>query len=144
MNGRASNKDRAFHCIRGFAIKTIGHGSEQAIFRLHNGAAGVSNHEAARAVGAFHHARRKTGLTNECRLLVTSNATNRDGRAQKVWCTAAKISAGILHHRQQRGGNIKQMQQLFIPALRADIKQHGARGVGGVGRMHFAMRELPQ
>src|ERR1700730_9230187 len=45
---------------------------------------------------------------------------------------------------EKRLGNIEQSQKIAVPALAVDVEQHGSRGVGGVGRMHPAIGQVPE
>ena len=40
-------------------------------------------------------------------------------------------------------GNIERRQQVWVPAHRVDVEQHGAAGVGGVGRVDELVGEVP-
>jgi hypothetical protein len=72
--------------------------------------AGVHQHEAACAVGVFHHARSKAGLAKEGALLVSSNAANRDGCTQHIRADLSIQRAGGPDAGQQRGGDAERFQ----------------------------------
>ncbi len=105
---------------------------------------GVHQQEAAGAVGVLGHAFVKAGLAEQRGLLVTGDAADRDSRAQQFGHGLAVMRAGGQHLGHQRRGNVKQRQELRIPCIAVHVEQHGARGVGHVGRVQRAGRQLPQ
>ncbi|MCY1431575.1 hypothetical protein D9M71_475470 [compost metagenome] len=101
----AGDEDAAFHRVAHLAVEPIADGGQQAVARGHGPVAGVLDHEAAGAVGAFHHARLKTGLADQRRLLVAGHAAHRDAGAEQRGVGGAELGGAIEHLRQQAGGN---------------------------------------
>ena len=125
LDGCTSHEDGALQRIGGFAVEPVTHRREQAIMGLHC-LTGIHHHEAAGAIGAFHHARLKTGLPYQRRLLVPGNAGHRHRGAQQLGAGGSEFPGAVTHLRQYRRRNIKELQQCRIPGLFMDIEQQGA------------------
>ena len=111
--------------------------------RLQSAVAGVHEHEAARAVGVFGHARTKAGLAKQGALLVARHPADGDGVAQQLGAHLTKLGAGGLHLGQHGGRDAQGGQQLGVPLLGVDVEQQGARGVAHVGGVHRAAAQVP-
>ena len=83
-------------------------------------------------------------MTDQGRLLITGHAQHRNRRAEQIGVGNAEISGAIEHLWQQAGGNLEQLEQLFIPLLGVDIEQQGARGVAGISLVRLATGQAPQ
>ena len=138
------NKNGAFECVMAFAQQLVGDGRQQPIARRNRRLTGIEQRETPRAIGGFHHARCEATLTDGGRLLVTRHTANGDGGTKQSGFRRAEIPRAIAHFRQDGFRDAKQPQQIRIPNATADIEQHGARGIGGIGRMHAPAREAPQ
>ena len=82
LNCGAGDKNCAFEGISALAVELIGNGGEEPVFGRDRRIAGIQQREAPGAVGRLHHARRKAGLADGCRLLVTGYSADRNRAAQ--------------------------------------------------------------
>ena len=126
-------------CIR----RTCGNGSDQAVFRLARLVSRVHQKEAARAVGVFRLAGRKTALPEQRRLLVARDTA--DGHAGEdggISCHAEVARRGA-YLGKHRSGDVEQVKQPRVPFHVVDVEEHGAARVGDVGGVHLALRERP-
>ena len=105
--------------------------------------AGVHQHEAARAIGVFGHARAKAGLAKQRALLVARHAANGQRVAQQRRQHLAKVRGRRQHARHHVWGDVQRLHQFGVPGVAVHVKQHGARGVAHVGGVHRPARELP-
>jgi hypothetical protein len=106
--------------------------------------AGVQQREAAGAIGALQHARPKARLADGRRLLVAGNPGDRHRRAEQRRRGGAERRAAVAYLRQNRPRNAQEPQELVVPVLAMDVVEHGARGVGHVGRVHRAAGQTPE
>ena len=137
------DEDRPFQRIGGQAGELIGDGGQHPVPALHHRRPGVHQGKTPRAIGRFHHAGLETGLPDRRRLLVARNPHDRDGRPEQRRVGLAEIGGAIAHLWQHRHGNVKEGADVGVPAPAADVVQHGARGVGGIGGMHRPAGQLP-
>ena len=144
LQGGAGDEDAALHRVGHLAVQPVGHRGQQAVARAHRLASGVLDQEAAGAVGALHHARRKAGLADQRRLLVAGHAQHRQRRAQPVGVGLAEVRRAVQHLGQQAGGDIEQLEQMFIPLLGVDVEQQRARRVAGIGAVRAAAGQAPE
>ncbi len=144
LHGGAGDEDATLERIGAGAVETIGDRGQQAVCRGDGLGPGVRQHEGAGAVGAFHHAGREAGLADERCVLIARDAGDRHRRAQKVGRRRAEIAGAVLDLRQHRARHVEKCQQLVVPVADMDVVEHGARGVGGVGRVHRPAGEPPQ
>ena len=133
---RTRHEDRAFLRIGRLAVQPVGDGGQQPVLGDDRRIAGVDQREAAGAVGRFRHARRQAGLPEGRRLLVARHAGNGNRPAEQFRVGLAEIVGAVEHPRQHGARHAEQRQQFVVPILGMDVEQHGARGVGRVGRMH--------
>ena len=85
------------------------------------------------------------GLAEQRRLLVAGDAADRDAgaaprtdpRSRRSVRSTARPSAG------RRPGHVQQLAQLVVPRQLADVEQHRAAGVGGIGGVDLAAGEVP-
>ena len=110
----------------------------------HNGlAAGVHQKEAARAVGVLHLTGLEAALAEQSALLVARGAGDRDLTAVELKGAVAVHIARGLDLRQHARGDVEQLKQFGIPAQVVDVVEHRAAGVGLVGDVDVAVRQLP-
>ena len=140
----AGDEDAALERVAHRAAEPVGDGGEQPVFRGHRLGAGVHQREAAGAVGRLHHAGLEAGLADGGGLLVAGDAADRDRRAEQPGRGRAEFGVAVAHLGQERLGNAEDLQQLRVPGLAMDVEDQGARGVGGVGRVHLAAGQAPQ
>ncbi len=103
----------------------------------------IQQRETARAVGGFQHPRLETRLPDGRGLLVARDAADRDGTAKEIRAGFAKIGGAILDLGQHGHGDAQLVADGLGPMAFADVVEHGARGVGGVGDMNLAARQVP-
>ena len=140
----AGHENRAFQRVMALALQLVSDGRQQPIARRDRCFARIQQGKTARAIGGFHHARRKAALANGRRLLIACHATNGNGSAEQSGIGFAKIPGTITHFWQNGFRDTKQAQQISIPNTAPDIEQHGARGIGGIRRMHAPTRQAPE
>ena len=106
--------------------------------------ADVEQHEAAGAVRVLGHARLEARLAEQRRLLVAGDAADRDaaGRAAAVR-RHADPAARRGHRREAVDRDVEQLAQLLVPPQAADVEEHRAAGVRGVGGEDLAAGEVP-
>src|SRR5882724_2466797 len=100
----------------------------------------VHQHEAARAIRVFRKAPAEATLPEESRLLVAGNAANLDGSIENTSSCLAIDLAGGTHFRQNLTRHTQQPQQFLVPISCMQIKQHGPRGVAGIGYVQGTTR----
>ena len=128
-----------FHMI----LKADGDRRDEAA-AAHDGlAAGVHQKEAARAVGVLHLTGLEAALAEQSALLVARGAGNRDLAAVELKGAVAVHMARGLDLRQHARGDVEQLKQFGIPAEVVDVVEHRAAGVGLVGDVDVAVRQLP-
>ena len=81
LNSRASHKDAALQGVLHVILVAHADGGHQAVFTLHNLAAGVHQQEAAGAVGVLHLAGLKAALAEQGALMVPCRTGNGDKSA---------------------------------------------------------------
>ena len=138
-----ADEDAAFQRKLGLAARLGGRCGQQAVARGLEAGARVHEHEATRAVGVLGHACIKTGLAEQCALLVAGHAADVDGAAQHLVSRLAEIGGRRQHLGHQTRGNVQQGQQIGIPLVAVHIEEHGAAGVAHIGDMALAARQLP-
>ncbi len=144
LHHRAGDEDRTFQCVLHPPVQAPGHGGQQAIARAHRLRTGVHQHEAAGAIGVLDHARLEAGLAEQCGLLVTGNAGDRNRVVEEELRPGMRVhGAGVAHLRQHRARDVEQGQQVVVPVQRVDVEQQGTRRVAVVGHMRLAAAEVP-
>ena len=126
LNGGARHKHGTFQRIVHFPGRAAGDGGQQAVFRLHRFLTSVHQHKAASAVGVFRHPFLHAQLAEQCRLLVTGDAGDRNTRAAFTADVGLTVDLGRTTHFRQHGAwNIQRIQHLVVPVQRVDVEQHG-------------------
>jgi hypothetical protein len=143
LHRSAGHEDRAFQRIGRLAAEPVGDGGQHAVLRGDPVGAGIEQRETAGAVGRFEHARLETGLADGRRLLVARDAADRDFRAQDIRLRRAEIGGAIEHLRQDRAGDVQDLQQIVVPAILGDVVDQRARRIGRVGDMARAAGQPP-
>ena len=80
----SSHKNGSFQCIINFPIDSPGDGCNQPIFRKYRLFSGVHQQKTTGSIGVFCISRCKTGLSEQCRLLVSCRST--DGNLSSKKC----------------------------------------------------------
>ena len=83
------------------------------------------------------------GLAEQSRLLVARSARDLDRAAEQRRIRLAVDAAGRHRSREHTSGDVQLLQDLVVPLQRVDVKEHRAGGVGIVGDVHLAARQLP-
>ncbi len=139
----ARYKDGAFQRIVDLAPQAPCDGRDQAVLGEDRLLPGVHQHEATGAVGVLRLARRKAGLPEQSRLLVPGRARNRNRSAEDGGVRLSVHAAGRLYFRKHAGRDVQLFEDVFVPLQLLDVEQHGAGGIGIVGHMYFAFRQVP-
>ncbi len=137
------HEDRAFERVGGLAVEAIGDGRKQAVLRAHEIVPRIEQRKAAGAIGGFQHAGPEAGLADGGCLLVAGDAVDGDGGAEMLGRGGAEIGSVVEHFGQDGCRHAEELQQVRVPFICADIVEHGARGVGGVGDVARAVGQLP-
>ena len=82
-------------------------------------------------------------LTEQSRLLVARSTRNLDRAAEQRRIRLAIDAAGWHRSREHTSGDVQFFQDFIIPLQRVDVEEHCAGGVGIVGDMYLAARQLP-
>ena len=143
MHHGTATEDAALQRKLGLGRGLGGRGGQQAVGRGLELGAGVHQHEAARAVGAFGHAGLEAGLAEQGALLVAGHAANGDFAAQHLGAGLAKVGGRWQHLGQQAARNVQRGQQFIVPLIGVDVEQHGAAGIADVGGVAPALGQLP-
>ena len=147
LHERAGHGDRAFEGVDGRLVADlVGNRGKQTIVGEDGLGAGVHEHEAAGAVGVLRHALLEAGLAEGGRLLVAEDACDRGVDEQAVLAAVAVDLGGGLDLGEHRHRDAEDLADILAPGERADIHQHGARGVGDVRAVHAAVdaaRQVP-
>ena len=141
LDDGTAHEDRALQRILHLAVQADGNGGDKAVLALVDLLTGVHQQEAAGAIGILGVAGGKAALTKQGGLLVTGYAGHRNIHTLDVG--VAVDLAGIPHLGQDAAGDVQCLKQLFVPVQRADVVEHRAAGVGAVGHMDLASRQLP-
>ena len=139
----SAHEDAALEGIRHAPAKAQGDGGKQIVGRGDGFLATVHQEEAARAVGILHTARLGAELAEEGCLLVARNAPDGHRLTEERGLSMAIHLAARPHLGHQRPWDVEEAQQFLVPLQGVNIKQHRARGVGGIGDVQSAARELP-
>ena len=110
LNGYPSDENTAFQGVTGLALNAIGHRCQQSLARARNLRSGVGHDETTGAVGALGHARLKTSLTNQRRLLITGDTKNGNRRTKPFRVCGAKVGDAVQHLRQHGFGYVEEIQ----------------------------------
>ena len=102
----------------------------------------VGKQETAGAVGALHVTEGETPLPEKCRLLVADDARNGDARPHDRHL--AENVPARKNFREHGGGDAEEGEQPLVPHAFFNIEEHGARGVGAVGRVDAPLRQFPE
>ena len=143
LNGGAGDEDGTFKGVVDFAAESPGDGGQQAVFGFNRFFAGVHQQEAAGAVGVFGHAGFEAGLTEERRLLVACDPSDRDFAAAEEGGGPEHARRG-LDIRQQGHRAFEGFAELFVPFEGLDVEEHRSGRVGVVGRVDTAFRQFPE
>ena len=145
LDRRTGGEDRPFQGVGDAAVgERPGDGRQHALRRWRARRADVEQHEAARAVGVLGHARLEAGLAEQRRLLVTGDAADRDPRRRTEPIGGdAHPPARCGDRREAVDRHVQQIAELLVPAQAADVEQHRATGVGGVGGEDLPAGEVP-
>ena len=98
--------------------------------------AGVQQQEVASAVRVLGHSLAKAGLAERRRLLVAEDARDGHSRQRTVVAAVAEDLARGANLGQHRHRDAHVCCDVFAPLESVEIHEHGARGVGHVGRVH--------
>ena len=143
LHRSAAHEYAALQGISGLAIQPPRHGGQQAVAAFYRRVARVHQHEAAGAIGVFHHARRKAALSEQRRVLIARHSRHGNGPSENFRAQVAH-HMGAVHHLGQHGpGDVQHGEQLVIPCLGVDVEQHGASGVGSVGHVGPPLHQIP-
>ena len=144
LNGGARHENRTLQCITGLALGAHpGHRAEQLVLTGNGRGSGVHEHEAARAIGVFGHARFETRLAKRGSLLITRDTGDFNRRAKKAADSLRDHPAAGYHLWQHRRRDAKQAQQFGVPLQGVNVEQQGARCIAGVGDMAGPAGEVP-
>ena len=124
-------------------LKADSDGRHKAVHALDRLAAGVHEHEATGSVGIFHVARLEAALAEQRALLVSAGSGDRYLAAVQLELGLAVDMAGGFHLRQEALRNVQQLKQSLVPAQLMDIEEHRAAGIGVIGHVDTAARQLP-
>ena len=83
------------------------------------------------------------GLAEQSRLLVARSACDLDRAAEQRRIRLAVDAAGGHRGREHTSGDVQLLQDLIVPLQCVDVEEHRAGGVGVVGDMDLAARQLP-
>ena len=83
----------------------------------------------------------EAGLTEKGCLLIARNARNGNRRVEQRGF--AIHLTGIANLRQHRARDSEQFQQIVIPVSLAQVEEHRARGIRGIGHMRTTTGEIP-
>ena len=103
----------------------------------------ISKHKTTRAERVFRRAAIEATLTEQRGLLIARNAGNGHARAEHARVRVPEHPTRRQDARKHALGYAEQFKQFVVPVERVDIKQHGARRVGVVGRKNLARRQFP-
>ena len=139
----ACNKNAPLQGVAHLTVDLPANGRQQVVLRELGRFANVHQHKAARAVGAFHHARPGAHLPKQGGLLVAGDAGNRNFTGKKRGLRFAVHLTRLLHGGQHAARNVEQRQQLVVPGQGVDVEEHRARGVRHVRHVQLALGEIP-
>ena len=143
LNRRAGDEDRCFERVSCATFLVAGDRRQQTVTRTRNLVSGIEKEKRAGAVGVLRLTRAAASLTEQRRLLITGNSSDRNRLAKERRYSLAKISGGWPHFRQYVYRNVEQVAELLAPAQTVDVKEQGARRVGRISRVHLSAGELP-
>ena len=143
LNDRSADKDRAFQHIGGAVTELPTNGCQQSRFRIDRRLARVHQQKSARSVSVFDVTRVKTALPEQRRLLIPRRAGNRNAFPEQMLGCIAEYAGGRLDLGQDCLRNAEQIEQIAIPRPCVNVVQHGARRIGGVCRVDFSARQIP-
>ena len=140
----ARHEDRTLEGVGWLPGRVTGDGGEEAGLRGDSLLAGVQQEECAGAVRVLGQAGPPAPLPEECRLLVPRDAC-RSGERPRTTCgsVSPKMPLDGRTSGSTARGTPQERQQLVIPLAAVDVVQHRAGGVGRVGGMDTAARQLP-
>ena len=142
LDGGATHEYRTFQRVIHFPFRADGDRGQQAVAGADRLGAGVHQQEATGAIGVLGHAFLEAELAEQGRLLVTGDAGDGDAGAAATGGVAIDLGGGF-DLWQHGGGDAQLVQHPLVPLQIADVVEHGARGVGRVGDVHFAVGHLP-
>ena len=143
LHGGAGDEDRALQGVGRLAREAPGDGGQQPVPRPDRLRAGVHDCEAAGAVGALRHAGREAGLPDRRRLLVACDSRDGEGVPEDFHRRGPEIGGTVPHFGKHALRHIEEPQQGFVPRLRVDVEEQGARRIGGVGGVDGSAGEAP-
>ena len=144
LDRRTGNENAAFQGIGRLPGQAIAHGREQPAGRLQHARARIGDDKAPRAAGDLAGAFGKAALPDQRRLLVAGDSRDGDGRAEPARVGDAEFGGAVADLRQHPRRDAEVAEQFLVPALAADVEQHGSRCVGGVGPMRPPPGQAPQ
>ena len=143
LHSGARHENRAFESILDFSVRAPRDGRHKAVFRLVDFRAGVHQHEAARAVCIFRHARLEAVLPEKRRLLVSRRARDGHRTADDLRVGLSVNLAGRANLRQHRRGNRQIAKQLLVPFQFINIIHQRTGRVRIIRHVDPAARQLP-
>ena len=139
----ARNEDGAFERVFDLAVQAPRDGGDEAVLGEDGLFTGVHQQERAGAVGVLGFAGMIAGLAEQSRLLVARSACDLDRAAEQRRIRLAVDAARGHWGREHASGDVQLLQDLIVPLQCVDVEEHRAGGVGVVGDMDLAARQLP-
>ena len=143
LDGGAGDEDGAFERVFDLAVQAPGDRGDQTILGEHGLLTGVHQQERAGAVGVLSLAGMVAGLAEEGGLLVAGRARDLDRAAEQRRIGLAVDAARGHRSREHAAGDIELLEDVVVPLQGVDVEEHGTRGVGVVGHVDLAARQLP-
>src|SRR5581483_11490762 len=113
------------------------------VLRSYDPLARVEYQERSSAIRALDGTFRNARLADQCRLLVTSHAADRDFLAKHTRIRYPEIGRAVAYLGEAVQRYAEQLAQPLVPATLANIEQSRAAGIGGIRRMDPPTRESP-
>ena len=139
----AGDEDGALQRIGALAVELIGDGGQQPVARGDGSRAGIDEREATGAVGRLDHAGREAGLADGGGLLVAGDAEDGDGCAEDRGFGHSVLSIAVAYLGQDGARHVEEREEIVVEGTLGEVIEQRARGVGGVGGVHFAACEAP-
>src|ERR1035437_2818259 len=144
LDDGATYEDAALEGILGRVFYFPSNGCNQPIGRRDRATARILQHEASGAVGVLGQAGSDAALANQGSLLIAGNAGEWNALQSFRSGRFSVDLAGGSHDRHHGERDSKQIEKFAVPGPGMHVKEHGARGVAGVGRVNSAARQLPE
>ncbi len=142
LDDRARLEDGALEGVVDVAALSNADGGHEAVLRGHGLLAKVHEHEAAGTVGILDAARLKAAVAKQGGLLVSRHAGDGWMVRHDVGTDLTKAAGRGTHLGQHGHRDVEYLAKLLVPAQLVNVEEHGAAGVGVVGGVNLAAREV--